>query len=62
VDFDAALRETDCSPTRIAFAVSSLKNAGMADLSLPLINKIGAIEIDILDVETTPHAVSEPRP
>ncbi|MEK7711055.1 MAG: transglutaminase-like domain-containing protein [Planctomycetota bacterium] len=60
VDFDAALRETDCSPTRIAFAVSSLKNAGMADLSLPLINKIGAIDIDILDIETTPK--SEPQP
>ncbi len=54
VDFDAALRETQCSPARIAFAVSSLKNAGLADLSLPLINKIGAIEIDILELETAP--------
>ncbi len=62
VDFDAALRETDCRPTCIAFAVSSLKNAGMADLSLPLINKIGAIDIDILDIEATPRTVSEPRP
>ncbi len=53
VDFDAALRETECSPARIALAVSSLKNAGLADLSLPLINKIGSIDIDILDVETT---------
>ncbi len=51
VDFDAALRETDCSPTRITFAVSSLRNAGMADLSLPLINKIGGIDIDILDID-----------
>jgi len=64
VDFDAALRETDCSPTRIAFSVSSLKNAGLADLSLPLINKIGAIDIDILDIETAPKSPtpSEPQP
>lgn len=54
IDFDAALRETECSPIRIAFATSSLKNTGMADLSLPLINKIGAIDIEILEVETNP--------
>ncbi len=54
IDFDSALRETECSPARIAFAVSSLKNAGLADLSLPLLNKLGAIDIDILDVESNP--------
>ncbi len=53
IDVDAALRETVCSPTRIAFATSSLKYAGMADLSLPLLTKIGAIDIDILEVEET---------
>ncbi len=52
VDFDAALKESVCSPTRIAFATSSLRNTGLADLSLPLLSKIGAIDIDILDVET----------
>ena len=57
VDFDAALRESDCSPARIAFAVSSLKHSGLADLSLPLISKIGAIDIQILDVEPV-----RPRP
>ncbi len=51
VDFDAALGESDCSPIRIAFAVSSLKNSGLADLSLPLLSKIGAIDIDILEIE-----------
>ena len=51
VDFDAALHESRCSPTRIAFATSSLKNTGLADLSLPLITKIGAIDIDILEIE-----------
>lgn len=51
IDFDAALRESDCSPIRIAFATSSLKNAGLADLSLPLLSKIGAIDIDIIKIE-----------
>jgi len=53
VDFDAALKESECSPGRIAFATSSLKHTGLADLSLPLITKIGAIDIDILDVQET---------
>ena len=52
IDVDAALRETDVSPARIAFAISSLKNAGLADLSLPLITKLGGLDIDILEVET----------
>lgn len=52
IDVDAALRETDCSPARIAFAVSSLKNAGLADLSLPLLTKLGGIDIEILDIES----------
>lgn len=50
VDFDAALRESDCSPIRITFAVSSLKNSGVADLSLPLIGKIGAIDLEIVEI------------
>jgi hypothetical protein len=51
IDLDAALRETDCSPTRIAFATSSLKDAGLADLSLPLLSRIGGITIEVLEVE-----------
>lgn len=51
IDFDAALRESDCSPTRIAFATSSLKDAGLAELSLPLLSKIGAIDIKIVEVD-----------
>ncbi len=51
IDFDAALRESDCSPSRIAFATSSLKNTGLADLSLPLLSKSGGIDIEILEVE-----------
>ena len=55
IDFDAALRESRCSPTRITFATSSLKNTGLADLSLPLLSKIGAIDIDILEVDESPE-------
>ena len=55
IDFDAALRESRCSPTRIAFATSSLKNTGLADLSLPLLSKIGAIDIDIIEVDESPQ-------
>lgn len=51
VDFDAALNESECSPTRIAFATSSLQNAGLADLSLPLLSRIGAIEIEVESIE-----------
>lgn len=51
IDVDAALRETDVSPARLTFAVSSLKNAGLADLSMPLLGLIGAIDIDIVSVE-----------
>ena len=51
VDFDAALSESECSPTRIAFATSSLQNAGLADLSLPLLSRIGAIRIEVESVE-----------
>ena len=51
IDVDAALRETDCSPIRIAFATSSLKNSVLADLSLPLFTKLGAIDIDVLEIE-----------
>lgn len=51
IDVDAALGETRCSPARIAFAVSSLKNAGLVDLSLPLLGRIGATELQIVEVE-----------
>lgn len=50
-DLDAALRETECNPGRIAFATSSLKDAGLADLSLALLNSMGAIRLDVLEVQ-----------
>ncbi|MGB0714909.1 MAG: transglutaminase-like domain-containing protein [Phycisphaerae bacterium] len=51
LDYDAALRETSCSPARIAMAVSSMQNAGMAELTLPMIKKIGAIDMKIVTVD-----------
>lgn len=51
LDVDAALRETQCSPTRLTFATSSLHSTGLADLSLPLLNRIGAIKVDIAEVD-----------
>ncbi len=50
-DFDAALEETVCSPARIALGVSSLKNSGVADLSLPLLKLLGSIELEVLSTE-----------
>lgn len=58
LDVDAALRETQCSPTRITFATSSLHTTGLADLSLPLLNRIGAIHVDIVEVDP-PEAASK---
>lgn len=52
VDYDAALRESDCSPIRITLAVSSLKSSGLADLSLPLLNRIGAFDLEVADIQT----------
>lgn len=50
VDYDAALRESDCSPIRIAFGASSLKAAGLADLSMPLLNRIGALDLEVVSI------------
>jgi hypothetical protein len=50
-DFDAALGdEREPSPARIAFAVSSLKHAGLVELSLPLIGTMGALDVEVVEV------------
>lgn len=54
IDVDAALRESEVSPARLVFATSSLKNTGMVDISLPLLNKIGAIGMEIVTVDERP--------
>lgn len=50
VDVDAALRETDCSPTRIAFGVSSMNESAMAQMSFKLMEVIGRIDLKVEEV------------
>jgi transglutaminase-like putative cysteine protease len=51
-DYDAALgNEERPHPGRVAFAVSSLHNAGVADLALPLLSKIGLVELEVVRME-----------
>lgn len=50
VDVDAALRETDCSPTRIAFGVSSLKESALAEMSFKLMEVIGRVDLSVENV------------
>lgn len=52
VDFDAALNESDCSPTRIAFALSSMRETALAELSFKMMDVIGRIDLDVVSVET----------
>jgi len=54
IDFDAALEETEVSPARITFATSSLRDAGMADLSLAMLDKIGQIDLEIIAIDGKP--------
>ncbi len=51
VDFDAAQRESVCNATHIAFSVSSLKDAGLGQIAIDLINVIGNLELAITRVE-----------
>ncbi len=51
VDFDAAQHESDCNPTHIAVATSSLQNSSLADMAFGLIALIGRLEIDVLEAE-----------
>ena len=60
VDFDAAQRESDCNPTHIAFATSSMKDASMGDFAFPLIRLLGQIRLEVLDVEPPPGSASRP--
>jgi hypothetical protein len=51
-DFDAALGDERIpNPARIAFAVTSLQDSGLADLSLPLLSKIGMIDVEVVSVD-----------
>jgi hypothetical protein len=51
-DFDAALGdEVAPHPGRIALAVTSLRDASLADISIPLLSKIGNLKVEILDTK-----------
>jgi transglutaminase-like putative cysteine protease len=52
VDLDAALHETDCSPTRITLATSSLKDASVGDIAFAIMDVIHGLEINIKSIET----------
>ncbi|MBC2595295.1 transglutaminase family protein [Ruficoccus amylovorans] len=51
VDFDAALDESECSPTRLALMASSLQETSMAELGLELLDLIGQINVEIVSVK-----------
>lgn len=48
VDFDSAMGESECSPTRIALATSSFKDGSTSEISFALWNLIGKIKVSIL--------------
>ncbi len=59
VDFDAAQRESDCNPTHLVVATSSLKDAALGDMAFALINIIGRLGIEVLEADP-PSAVGQP--
>ena len=51
-DFDAALgHEVAPHPGRIAVAGTSLRDSSHADISIPLLSKIGNLKVEILDTK-----------
>ena len=51
IDFDAALRETDCSPARIALATSPLNTAALGDIAFSIVNVISGLKVEIDAIE-----------
>ncbi len=51
VDFDAALGESECAPTRIALATASLRDVSLSDLGFAIAEAIGGLQIRMLKVE-----------
>jgi len=50
VDLDPAQNQTDCDPTHIALAVSSLDDKGLPDVALSLLNVIKRLKIETIEV------------
>jgi hypothetical protein len=53
VDFDAAQDETDCNPTHIAIATSSMNESSMGEFAFPLVKIMGQLELEVLETTTT---------
>jgi transglutaminase superfamily protein len=51
VDMDAALRETDCSPTRITLATSSLSDSSVGDLTMAIMDVVRGLKIEVVSSE-----------
>ena len=51
IDFDAALEESECSPTRIAFYAGALDDNSFIDMSLSLMDLMGQIEVSVREIE-----------
>ena len=51
VDFDAALGESECAPTRIALATASLRDVSLAELGFAIAETIGCLEVRVLKVD-----------
>ena len=51
VDFDAAMGESECAPTRIAFATSSLKDESLSSIAFSIAEPIGNLNVKILAVK-----------
>ncbi|NOS99734.1 MAG: transglutaminase family protein [Phycisphaerales bacterium] len=51
IDLDAALRETDCSPARIALATSGLNDVGIGEIAFAIMDVITGLKIEIVAVE-----------
>lgn len=52
VDFDAAIPESDCSPTRIAFDVSSLRETALVEMSFKLMEVFGRLKLDVVEFKS----------
>lgn len=50
LDFDAALGESECAPTRIALLVTSLHNASLTEVGMDLL-QLGRIDVELVEVE-----------
>jgi len=61
VDFDAALRESQCSPIRIAFDVNSLHETALAEMSFKLMKVLGRLDLKVLKIDKRPTVSSPPK-